>query len=135
MGLGTHGNSLFNLATHFFCKAHIGHWADCGFFIQWVTEFISIDDCNCLFDELVKQGFNHIDALNTAAALSRVKHGTIDQRINRCIEISIFHHIARIFAAKLQSNAGKCTSSSDFHCLATTDRTSEIDEIKATVSN
>ena len=61
-----------------------------------------------LFHKGVKQAFMHINPFDPAAALPRIEHRAVDQRINRRIQIGVFHDIARIFAAQLQSDACEC---------------------------
>jgi len=77
----------------------------------------------------------HIDALDSAAALAGIVGRAVHQRIDRRIEIRVFHDVAWILAAELQAKPGKRTRRSALHRATAFDRTGEVDEIEATSSN
>ena len=54
----------------------------------------------------------HIDAFDSTAALARVEHCSVNQRINSRIKVGISPNIARIFATQFRSNWDKSPSSS-----------------------
>ena len=101
MGLRAVRNRLVNLRADFFCKAYVGHRAHRGVLFQRVAECLSINPGDRLFHELVVKAFVHVDAFDPAAALASVEHRTIKQRVDSRIKISVFPHIAGVFAAKL----------------------------------
>ena len=74
-----------------------------------------------------------IDPLYSAAALARVEHCAINQRIHRRIQIRIFHDIARIFAAQLQPHAGERPGGCALHGFAAPNGACEIDVVESSV--
>ena len=127
-GCGTSFDGLGSLRAYLIGKARLCHWSQCGLAIQRIAQLIATDNVHRFCDKIIIQAFGDINPLNPAAALPRIEHRTIDQCINRRIQIGIFHDIARVFTAKLEPEIGKGTCRRCLDMLAAIYRTGKIDK-------
>ena len=77
----------------------------------------------------------HIDAFDSTAALARVEHCSVNQRINGRIQVGISTNIAWIFTTQFRGNWEESSCSSLLHLLAASNRTGEVDEVELAIAN
>ncbi|CUK06794.1 hypothetical protein RUE5091_02883 [Ruegeria denitrificans] len=130
MGHGAIGHSLGDLRAHLIGEPHIGHRAHSRLRVQRVAQLVPLNNLNRLGDEVIIEVFMHVNPFDPAAALARVEHGPVDQRIDRRVQIGILHDIARVLAAQLGADTSKGARRRALHCLATADRPGEVHKVE-----
>src|SRR5438046_2301383 len=88
---------------------------------------VQIDPARPTVDERVVHVRMHIDALDAAAALPGIEIGSVDDVLDRVLEIGVSAHIGRILAAQLEPDARERSGGRALDLLAGADRTRETD--------
>ncbi len=96
---------------------------------------MGVDPSHGLFDEGVEQILGHVDPLDPAAALARIEHRAVHQRIDRSIEVGVGADIAGILASEFGRNRNEGACRRALHGLTAADRAGEVDEIDCSFGN
>ena len=85
-------------------KPDIRHWSERRFRIQRIAELVGFNEGLGLFDKGVEQAVVDIDALDAAAALTRIEHRPVKERVDGGIEIGVGTDISRVLAAEFEAD-------------------------------
>ncbi len=100
-----------------------------------VAEHVAADQLDRAVDEVVMDTLVHVDALDAAAGLPAIEVGTVDQVLDRVLDVRIVPDVRRIATAQFQPSADESLRRGMLHGVPTGHGAGECDEPDAWITD